>query len=53
MAATKRYIGGAADAKRRQAQQTDARVRQIHEARIAAVWVDGRPLALAAAPGVV
>lgn len=33
--ATKRYVGLAADAKRRQAQQTDARVRRIHEARLA------------------
>lgn len=35
-AANRRYIGGVADAKRRQAQETDARVRRIHEQRIAA-----------------
>jgi len=35
-AATKRYIGGVADAKRRRAQVTDARLRRVHEARIEA-----------------
>lgn len=34
--ANRRYVGGAADQKRRQAEETDARVRKIHEQRIAA-----------------
>lgn len=34
--ANRRFIGGVADAKRRQAQETEARVRRVHEARIEA-----------------